>query len=205
MMSKSVAQQATEVSLNRSLVDPEHFRSLMATFPAGVAIVTAKEPGGQSRGMTCSAVSSVSAQPPTLLVCLDHSSRTLAALFRTATFALNLLHHQARPVAELFASSTSSSVDRFSQVRWTWEPFFGGPHLVDNAHTIADCRVVKTVIIGDHTVVFGEVFAVSTSPSHPPSPLLYGLRRYWCLNRKTETTGTADADDRRLLRKEGSK
>lgn len=58
--------------------------------------------------------------------------------------------------------------------------------------------------MGDHAVVFGEVFAVSMSPSHPPSPLLYGMRSYWSLNRKNNTIGTADADGKRLLRKEGS-
>jgi flavin reductase (DIM6/NTAB) family NADH-FMN oxidoreductase RutF len=180
--------QAAALPVAPPLVAPARFRSLMATFPAGVAIVTTTELDGQLRGMTCTAVSSVSDQPPTLLVCLNHSSRTLAALFRKATFAVNLLHHRAQFAAELFASNAA---DRFSQVRWTWESFFGGPHLVDNAHTIADCRVVKTVVVGDHTVVFGEVFAISRSADWPPSPLLYGLRSYWCLDRDGNKAGVA--------------
>lgn len=176
------------------VVDPARFRSLMATFPAGVSIVTTTRPDGWLCGMTCSAVCSVSDQPATLLVCLKQSSRTLAALFQTSTFAVNLLRHDATSVAQLFASGTT---DRFSQVRWINEPLFGGPHLVDSAHTIADCRVTMTMPVGEHTVVFGEVFAVSTPRNNPPTPLLYGLRAYWSLDRehnRVSAVGGIDAD-----------
>ena len=199
-MSESVSR-APLLPVDPPVVAPARFRSLMATFPAGVAIVTTTESNGQLRGMTCSAVSSVSDQPATLLVCLQQHSRTLAALFRTATFAVNLLHHRARPVAELFASGTA---DRFSQVRWTCEPRFGGPHLVDYAHTIADCRVARTVFVGDHTVVFGEVFDVSTHTSTSPNPLLYGLRSYWSLDREHDEVSAAGTAAQRQPTSRGS-
>jgi flavin reductase (DIM6/NTAB) family NADH-FMN oxidoreductase RutF len=79
-------------------------------------------------------------------VCLNDVSRTLAALRDSATFAVNLLHEQARPIAELFASRTA---DRFGKVPWTCEPRHGGPHLHEHAHTIADCRVIQMVHVGD--------------------------------------------------------
>jgi hypothetical protein len=72
-----------------------------------------------------------------------------------------------------------------------------------NARVRPHSRVINTVTADDHAVV-GEVFAVSTSPGHPPGPLLYGLRSYWSLNRKNNTIGSADADDKRPLREEGS-
>ncbi|WP_241779681.1 flavin reductase family protein [Streptomyces natalensis] len=162
----------------RPTVTPTQFRTLMSTFPAGVAVVTASEPGGPLRGTTCSSVSSVSTEPATLLVCLQQDSPTLAALLGAASFAVNLLHDQAEAVAELFASRVT---DRFDQVRWRHEPCFGGPHLFDGAHTIADCRVAGTALVGDHVVVFGEVFQVSTPAGPSPNPLLYGLRSYWSL------------------------
>lgn len=159
-------------------VSPEKFRSLMATFPAGVVIVTSGRPDTRFFGMTCTALSSVSDRPATLLVCLQQASRTLAALLRKTTFAVNLLHQDAKWVAELFASNTT---DYFNRVPWTFEPYFGGPHLEDHAYAIADCQVVDTTIVGDHTVVFGEVFDVNTTTKVTASPLLYGMRRYWCL------------------------
>lgn len=154
------------------------FRSLMANFPAGVAVVTTAEPDGERHGMTCTAVSSVSVDPPTLLVCCQRSSRTLSAVVRARTFAVNLLSDKARAVAELFATRCA---DRFERVAWTARPGCGGPHLHQHAHTIADCRVTGSVAVGDHVVVFGEVFDVTTADDAPPRPLVYGMREYWSL------------------------
>jgi flavin reductase (DIM6/NTAB) family NADH-FMN oxidoreductase RutF len=156
-------------------VVPAQFRSLMSTFPSGVAIVTTSDLDGQPRGMTCSSVCSVAVEPPTLLVCLREGSPTLAAMMRQSTFAVNLLHSRARATADLFASGAP---DRFDLVRWSAGPETGGPHLVDDAHAIADCRISRTVATGDHTVVFGEVFQVEHLVSADSSPLLYGLRKY---------------------------
>ena len=148
------------------------FRSIMAVFPTGVAIVTTLGPGGQPRGMTCSSVCSITLAPPTLLVSLRCGSPTLAAILRRETFALNLLRGDAQPAAELFASGRP---DRFDRVRWHGGP--GGPELPDAAHAAAHCQVRRTERIGDHMVIFGEVFRVRLS-AEPVSPLLYGLRRY---------------------------
>ncbi|MGW2422071.1 flavin reductase family protein [Streptomyces sp. NPDC001709] len=154
------------------------FRTLMAAFPAGVAVVTAADEDGQQYGMTCTAVSSVSVSPPTLLVCIQHSSRTLAVLTRTGSFAVNLLGDQARAVAELFASR---GPDRFEHVAWAARPGCGGPHLEHDAHSVADCRVTGSVTVADHVVVFGEVFRVTAEDDARPRPLVYGMREYWSL------------------------
>ncbi|TDV49664.1 flavin reductase family protein [Actinophytocola oryzae] len=166
-------------------VDSGRFRALMATFPTGVAVVTATEVDGSPRGMTCSSVCSVSVRPPTLLVCLREGSPTLSAVLGLAGFAVNLLHDEARPVAELFASGDP---DRFDRVGWARDPSFAGPHLVDDAHTIADCRVTRTVRVGDHAVVFGEVHRLDLPTASPPRPLLYGLRRYWAVGQPRSET-----------------
>jgi flavin reductase (DIM6/NTAB) family NADH-FMN oxidoreductase RutF len=173
-MTDALSRAATPVALS-----PPRFRALMASFPAGVTVVTAGGPDGCPQGMTCTAVSSVSDEPATLLVCLKQGSRTLAALTGTARFALNLLGSDARPVAELFAARDT---DRFARVPWTCEPGFGGPHLTRHAHTVADCRVTRVVEVGEHAVVFGEVYA-ETVRGPAPDPLLYGLRGYWALGR----------------------
>ncbi len=156
-------------------IQADRFRSLMSLFPTGVAVVTAMDQHGRPWGMTCSSVCSVTVTPPILLVCLREASPTLDAVLRLGTFTVNLLHDRARPVAELFASGTP---DRFDRVRWCSELFFGGPHLLDDAHAIADCQVTQTVRVGDHVVVFGEVFRVERQAPAKAKPLLYGLRRY---------------------------
>ncbi|GLZ28699.1 monooxygenase [Lentzea sp. NBRC 105346] len=148
---------------------PTCFRELMATFPTGVAVVTADD--GTPHGMTCSSVCSVTLTPPTLLVSMRSASPTLRAMLDAGRFAVNLLRSEARGTAELFASGNP---DRFDLVRW--KPSDSGPHLVEDAHAIADCSVADTHLVGDHLVVFGAVFHVRRED--PAVPLLYGLRRY---------------------------
>jgi flavin reductase (DIM6/NTAB) family NADH-FMN oxidoreductase RutF len=149
------------------------FRALMARFPTGVAVVTTLDEHGAPRGMTVSSVCSVTLSPPTLLVCLRKGSPTLDAVLELGRFTVNFLHGQAQTVAELFASGAP---DRFDLIPWELPPDAGGPHLHEDAHSVADCRVSRTEHVGDHIVVFGEVFAVSERQDR--APLVYGLREY---------------------------
>jgi flavin reductase (DIM6/NTAB) family NADH-FMN oxidoreductase RutF len=122
--------------------------------------------------MTCTSLCSVALDPPTIVVCLRGGSPTLQAVLESGSFAVNLLHQDARRAAELFASGAS---DRYDRVAWTSVPH-GGPHLVDAAHTIADCAVADTHFVGDHVVVMARVVEVTVV--RPSLPLLYGMRRY---------------------------
>lgn len=151
------------------------FRTLMSLFPTGVAVIATLDGARRPWGMTCSSLCSVSLNPPMLLVCVRTGSPTLAALERTGAFSVNLLHDSARDVAELFASGDP---DRFRRTAWHLPDAAAGPHLLDAAHAVGDCRVDGVRQAGDHTIVFGRVFRVSVRTGHAPPPLLYGLRRY---------------------------
>ncbi|MFJ6694617.1 flavin reductase family protein [Streptomyces sp. NPDC091272] len=152
---------------------PSSFRTMMSGFPTGVCVVTAFDGTGAPRGMTCSSVCSVSLEPPTLLVCLRRGSPTLDAVLEAGRFTVNLLHEGAQDTAELFASGNP---DRFLMTSWEGEPRTGGPQLVKDAHTVADCDVVLTQRMGDHVTVFGAARRISTGQAQPP--LLYGLRQF---------------------------
>jgi flavin reductase (NADH) len=165
-----VAQDSSEPS---TAVPISGFRELMAQFPSGVAVVTAVDTDGRPHGMTCSSVCSVTPLPPTLLVCLRHGSPTLASVLQRTRFTVNILHVEGQPVAELFASGDPH---RFDQIRWHMAENAGGPHLTDYAHAIADCRVARTERVGDHMVVFGEIYRTRTHDEQPA--LLYGRRQY---------------------------
>jgi len=73
-------------------------------------------------------------------------------------------------------------VRRTDLVPWETPPFAAGPHLSEDAHSTADCRVSRTEPVGDHVVVFGEAFRVVRHDEH--APLMYGLREYqtWPMN-----------------------
>ncbi|GAX51791.1 flavin reductase family protein [Streptomyces olivochromogenes] len=151
----------------------DDFRSMMAGFPTGVGVVTALDRDGTPRGMTCSSVCSVSVAPPTLLVCLRDQSPTLEAVLESGEFTVNLLHADARAVAELFASGNP---DRFTTTPWQRAPDAAGPHLIRDAHTVADCTVALTQRMGDHITVYGQTRRITSLSTRPP--LLYGLREF---------------------------
>jgi flavin reductase (NADH) len=149
-------------------------RPLMACFPTGVAVVTAFSEDATPCGMTCSALCSVTLDPPTLLICLRRGSFTLDAVLFGRAFAVNFLTSQARPTAELFASAGGR---RFDRVQWSRaDGSCAGPHLVEDAHVVADCSVADSRPVGTHDVVFGLVTRVTWLQT--PQPLLYGMRRY---------------------------
>lgn len=160
-------------SRRSTVAAPDNFRTMMRGFPTGVAVVTAIDLVAQPWGMTCSSVCSVTLDPPTLLVSLRAKSPTLAAILDRGVFAVNLLHDGAQSTAELFASGNP---ERFSLADWHLDSDAAGPHLKRDTHAIADCRLGTHVPIGDHVVVFGEAFRVTTVGDC--FPLLYGLRRY---------------------------
>ena len=86
----------------------------MSAFPTGVAIVTTLEPDGTPRGLTTNAVTSVSAEPPILLVCVDRNSRTLPALLHTKRFVVNFMRSDHVEICQLFASKAD---DKFAAWR----------------------------------------------------------------------------------------
>lgn len=153
-------------------VEPD-IRPVMAGFPTGVAVITALGESRSPWGITCTSLCSVSLRPPILLACIRCESPTLSAMLDSGRFAVNLLHSGAQFAAELFASGAR---DRFDRIAWDMAEEFGGPHLGEAAHAIADCAVVASTTIGDHTVVTGRLY--NASVAQQPRPLLYGLRRY---------------------------
>ncbi|MFI5798187.1 flavin reductase family protein [Streptomyces sp. NPDC051677] len=166
---------ATAASPQPTVADatPDEFRTMMSGFPTGVCVVTSVDGAGAPWGMTCSSVCSVSLDPPTLLVCLRAGSPTLAAVLEHGAFTVNLLHEGAQDAAELFASGNPR---RFDLLPWEQDPDASGPHLVHDAHTVADCTVSLTQTIGDHVTVFGRTRRIVRR--RPRSPLMYGLRQF---------------------------
>ncbi|AHH95552.1 flavin reductase family protein [Kutzneria viridogrisea] len=165
-------------------VSAEQFRELMGAHPSSVAVITTIDEQGTPHGFTCTALCAVSLDPPMLLVCAANTGRTLPVLTRSGHFAVNLLHTRGQRAAEAFTSRTA---DRFSAVPWRPAPGSGLPLLEQDAHTVAECRVVRLDPAGDHTIVLGEVVRTG-SCGDPAQALLYGLRTYATWPPATETT-----------------
>jgi flavin reductase len=127
--------------------------------------------------MTVSAFSSVSADPPLVLVCANRSSTTHSIIEESGVFAVNILASHQQEVSNVFASSIYED-SRLQRVSWT-EGQTGAP-LIDEALASLECRVASAHREGSHTIYVGQVEAVHTTDSEP---LLYyqgGYRGLHC-------------------------
>ncbi|MFE2263656.1 flavin reductase family protein [Streptomyces griseosporeus] len=138
--------------------------SLYARLAAGVAVVTALEAGGGPTGMTVSSLTSVSARPPLLLVCLRGGSRTLTALTGRGTFAVSLLTDRQQEVAERFADPAVPHAARFAGL--PVRRVLGLPVLTGGLGW-AVCLVEDVRRYGDHQLVVGRVRAVEAGDGRP--------------------------------------
>jgi len=156
-----------------SSVDTRTFFDIMGTAPAAVTVVSTIEVGGTPRGMTVAAVSSVSADPPSLLISVDHRSRTLPDLLHAGRFAVNFLRGDRSDVSRRFASSVE---DRFEGVEWR-PGSTGMPILHADSLAWAECRVSQRIDAGDHIILIADV--VAGSPPPPLTrPLMYFRHHY---------------------------
>ena len=146
-------------------LDGAVFRRVIGNFMSGVVVITTEHDGAR-RGMTVSAVSSLSLEPPMLLVCLNAASSTQDAVHRSGRFAVNILAEHQGPLAERFARPGSD--DKFGGVA-TRAGYTGVP-LLDGALATVECRVAEVVGGGTHRVFLADADAAEAADG---SPLAY--------------------------------
>ncbi len=145
--------------------DGANFRLAMREFATGVAIVACGA-GETLGGCTASAVSSLSLTPPSLIVCLDQKSSTLAALRRAGAFSVNFLAARHLELAHRFAGRGGfQGAERFAQGDWATLAT-GAPTLADAAAVI-DCELDEILERHTHAVLFGLVAAVRLNDASP--------------------------------------
>ncbi|MFI6291658.1 flavin reductase family protein [Nonomuraea sp. NPDC050790] len=145
-------------------VDRDTFRTVMGSFASGVCVVTTTDAAGLPKGFTCSAVCSVSADPPLLLAAVSNRSSSLVAAVERGRFAVNMLNHDARRVSQVFASLVK---DKFERVRWDRGRVSGMPVLVDVV-AYAECELDQSVPAGDHTLLVGRLIGGGLGPERRP-------------------------------------
>ena len=152
---------------------PTEFRTALRNFAAGVTVVTTRDRDGRPSGMTASAFTSVSLDPPLVLVCVDHAATAHPAFRAHGWFAVNVLQREQEALSRRFAVSGG---DKFDGVP-CHEGTTGLP-LLDGALATLECRVVEAHEAGDHTIFVGAVEAVSMTAGEP---LVYFHGRYHSL------------------------
>jgi flavin reductase len=155
-------------------VEATRFREAMSLYGAAVHVVTTDGPGGKT-GFTATAVSSVSDNPPTLLVCLNRRSAGAPILSMNGVFCVNTLRSEDEAIADTFAGRTGAVLgERFNIGEWK-KLATGAPALA-TAIVSCDCRVIEITAMASHNVIFGVVEGVSFGPA--ASPLVYHGRSY---------------------------
>ncbi len=143
------------------------FRTAMRRVGSTVSIVSAQN-GGRRHGTTATSLTSISMEPPSILVCFNRTSRLHDFLSQNGLFCVNVLHTDNLQIAKIFSSRTIGS-ERFDSGDWLTDAN-STPYLA-NAQANLFCRKEKEIDYGSHTLFIGRVMQVSARSDI--SPLLY--------------------------------
>ncbi|RST87660.1 flavin reductase [Aquibium carbonis] len=140
-------------------VGESEFKTAMRQVACSVAVITARS-GKLVNGLTATAVCSVSASPPVLLVCVNKGASAEAIIAESGSFAVNFLTEEQHRVARLFSTSKLSPDERFAEGRWQAQ--VTGAPVLDGALASFDCLVEDCVPSGTHNIYFGRVVATAS-------------------------------------------
>jgi flavin reductase (DIM6/NTAB) family NADH-FMN oxidoreductase RutF len=152
------------------VIAPAEFRHALGHFASGVTVITTSDSEARATGLTASAFTSVSLDPPLILVCVDHKSQSYPALLESGRFAVNILGCDQEDVSRRFATTR---LDKFDTVPYQTSPL--GLPLIEGALGHLECTTVSTHVEGDHTIFVGRVERATIGTG---DPLLYYRGRY---------------------------
>ena len=155
-------------------ISEKDFRQALGHFATGVTVVTAERAPGQAHGMTANSFTSVSLQPPLVLVCVDHRARLLSLLKQKRRFGVSVLKEGHEAWSEYFAKGIYDNEAEGRMgigYRWIRE----GVPVVEGTLVQLACTTVASHLSGDHTIFVAEVDAAEV---HAGEPLLFFRGEY---------------------------
>ena len=165
-------------------IDGKEFRTALGRFATGVTVVTAKTPT-EARGMTANAFSSLSLDPPLVLVCYDNKASSLKIVQEAKKFAINFLAEEQKNTSDWFAGKGRDAEDQFADIPHEIGEN-GSPVLTGNVGVL-ECDLHEELPGGDHTIVVGQVTRVVLE-EEVRAPLLF----YGSAYRKMDMGGSYD-------------
>ena len=164
------------------------FRSAMRLLAGGVSVVTAGR-GRDISGMTVSSVSSLSVDPPSLIVSLNREASSWPLVKRYGFFGVNILTSDQIDIAERFTGKGGlKGADRFTGARWTTRA--SGVPLLADALAAIDCEVEDVVERHSHVIVIGRVLDVAVSAR--TASLAYWQGRYVAIDQDEDAVKLAE-------------
>ena len=171
--------------------DNRELRTAFGSFMTGVTIVTTSGADGAPRGFTANSFTSVSLEPPLLLVCIGKSAASLEVFRQAKGFAVNILSEAQKDTSVLFASKRA---DKFEAARWRPGPF-GNP-LIEGSAAWFDCARYQMIDAGDHVILMGHIEAFSYSDANP---LGYARGHYITLGLEQAAVNAASSTSRTVV------
>lgn len=138
-------------------LDPKTLRKAFGSYMTGVTVITAMSRDGTPVGFTANSFTSVSLEPPLLLVCPAKSLSSFDVFVNCDSFVVNILSEDQQAISNIFAGSKE---DRFSQIEWHKDE--QGNPVIDGALTHFSCKTDRNLDAGDHHLLVGEVLDFST-------------------------------------------
>jgi flavin reductase len=158
--------------LQLSAVDADQFRKGMRLVPGAVSVI-ATSFAGQKRGLTATAVSALTTEPPSLLVCVNRSASAFEYFELSRHFSVNQLSTKGRDLAKVFSSSVPS--DRSRRFRDDdWQVLSTGAPILKDAVVSFDCELVESKTFGTHSILIGRIVSVKTNQEIDPLIYLRG-------------------------------
>jgi flavin reductase (DIM6/NTAB) family NADH-FMN oxidoreductase RutF len=174
-----------------SSFDNRELRSAFGSFMTGVTIVTTAGVDGQPRGFTANSFTSVSLEPPLLMICIGKQAASMEVFRHARGFAVNILSEAQKEISVLFASKRA---DKFEAAKWRAGPF-GNP-LIEGSAAWFDCARYQVIDSGDHIILMGHVEAFSYSDANP---LGYARGHYITLGLEQAAVNAASSASRTVV------
>ncbi|MEX2465633.1 MAG: flavin reductase family protein [Gemmatimonadota bacterium] len=135
----------------------------MRRFPTGVTVVAVADASGDPWGLTVSSFTSVSLEPPLVLVCIDRTSDTHDRILEAPGFGITVLSAGQSAIASRFAMDPAAG--RFDDVAWDLGP--AGYPVIGGSAAWLQCDLYEVLPGGDHSIILGEVRATGVSREPP--------------------------------------
>jgi flavin reductase (DIM6/NTAB) family NADH-FMN oxidoreductase RutF len=153
-------------------IDKDEFRRVLSHFAPRVTEVTTLDRERRPHGLTATANSSVSLDPPLVLVCVDKNAETYPQFEPAGIFAVNFLSLEQRDISQRFAKHGG---DKFNGIAWRHSEL--GAPLLEGTIGHVECRIRHWYDAGDHTIMVGEIESAAACEGEPLLHFRHAYRR----------------------------
>ena len=143
-------------------MNSQKLRRILSHFATGVTVITTKDKKGTPFGFTANAFTSLSLNPPLVLVCVDKTVKCYSCFDESKLFAVNILAEGQEDISRRFATK---GIEKFAGVKWRKSK--NGLALLDGALAYIECKVTRSHEGGDHTIYVGKIVKATTSSDRP--------------------------------------